>query len=56
MWKEMVIDTGIKAGKIKIVLADAGFFAYIKLPAFHSLQDLCDQNEVQSERYPIKKN
>jgi hypothetical protein len=29
MWKEMVIDTlGTKTGKIKIVLADAGFFAY----------------------------
>ena len=29
MWKEMVIDTlGTKTGKIKIVIADAGFFAY----------------------------
>lgn len=29
MWKEMVLDTvGTKTGKIKVVLADAGFFAY----------------------------
>jgi len=29
MWKEMVIDTlGTRTGKIKVVIADAGFFAY----------------------------
>ena len=29
IWKEMVIDTlGTKAGKIKTVIADGGFFAY----------------------------
>lgn len=29
MWKEMVINTiGSKMGKIKVVIADAGFFAY----------------------------
>ena len=28
MWEEMVISKGTESGKIKVVIADASFFAY----------------------------
>ena len=62
IWKEMVIDTlGSRTGKIKTVLADAGFFAYqnyldsphhMIIPVIKPRKDLVDKTVKKIEELP----